>query len=67
MLCEAKETTKADSRRTKVGLGKKEFCAGLNLVALSRVKILDGLMIVDKVDYSRVKKLGGAALKERKE
>jgi hypothetical protein len=28
-------------------------------VALSRVKVLDRIMLVDQVDYSRVQKLGG--------
>jgi hypothetical protein len=32
---------------------------GLTFVVLSRVKALDGIMIVDQVDYSRVQKLGG--------
>ena len=31
-------------------------------VALSRVKSMAGIMIIDKIDYSRVKKLGGKHL-----
>ena len=38
----------------------------MTFVALSRVKDLGGLMILDSLDYSRVKNLGGAALSERK-
>ena len=45
--------------RIKLGLGKREFSTGLTFVALSRVKALDGITIVDEVDHSRVRKLGG--------
>ncbi len=51
--------------RARIGLGAKEFCSGLTFVALSRVKALDTLMLVDKVDYSRVQKLGGKGLQQR--
>ena len=49
----------------KIGLGKKEFCSGLTFVALSRVKALSGLMLVEPVDFSRVQHLGGKGLRER--
>jgi hypothetical protein len=45
--------------RIELGLGKREFSTGLTFVALSWVKTLDGIMIVDHIDYSRVQKLGG--------
>ncbi|KAJ3774232.1 hypothetical protein FB446DRAFT_490324 [Lentinula raphanica] len=48
----------------KIGLGLKEFCAGLTFVALSRVQDLEGF-VVDQVDFSRVKKLCGLAFSER--
>ena len=51
--------------RIKVGLGKKEFSTGLTFVALSRVKTSDGIMIVDRLDFSRVQKLGGKHLQYR--
>lgn len=51
--------------RTKIGLGKREFCSGLTFVALSRVRIIQDLMLVENVDYSRVQKLGGKGLQER--
>lgn len=51
--------------RIKLGLGKREFATGLTFVALSRVKTLDCLMIVDPLHYSRVHKLGGKHLKYR--
>jgi len=52
--------------RIKLGLGKKEFSTGLTFVALSRVKALDDIsMIVNRVDYSRVQKLGGKHLQYR--
>ncbi|OBZ66500.1 hypothetical protein A0H81_13517 [Grifola frondosa] len=49
----------------RVGLGSTEFCSGLTFVALSRAKALNGLMLIDHVDYSRVKKLGGKGLQLR--
>jgi hypothetical protein len=50
--------------KIKLGLGKKEFSAGL---ALSRVRTADGIMIVDRLDFSRVhwQKLGGKHLQHR--
>ena len=45
--------------RIKLSLGKREFSTGLTFVALSQVKALDSIMIVDHIDYSRVQKLGG--------
>jgi hypothetical protein len=51
--------------RIKLGLGKKEFSTGLTFVALSRVKKPDGIMIVDRLDFSRVQKLGGKHLQHR--
>jgi len=51
--------------RIKVGLGKREFSTGLTFVALSRVKALEGIMIVGQVDYSRVRKLGGKHMQYR--
>lgn len=43
----------------------KDFCVGLSFVALSRVTRLSDIMLVEKVDYTRVKSLGGTALQER--
>ena len=51
-------------RRIKLGLGK-EFSTGLTFVALSRVRTSDGIMIVDRLDFSRVQKLGGKHLQHR--
>jgi len=51
--------------RIKVGLGKKEFSTGLTFVALSRVKTPDSIMIIDRLDFSRVQKLGGKHLQYR--
>ncbi|KAI1783638.1 hypothetical protein LXA43DRAFT_850307, partial [Ganoderma leucocontextum] len=42
--------------RARIGLGRTEFCSGLTFVALSRVKSLDTLALVEKIDYSRVQK-----------
>ncbi|KAJ3865511.1 hypothetical protein EV359DRAFT_63072 [Lentinula novae-zelandiae] len=50
-----------------LGLGKKEFSTSLTLVVLSRVKALSGILLVENVDYSRVKKLGGTSLAHRLE
>lgn len=43
--------------KIKLGLGEKEFSAGLTFVALSRVKDLDSIMFVEGFDWMRVKKL----------
>jgi hypothetical protein len=51
--------------RIRLGLGKREFSTGLTFVALSRVKALDCIMVVDHVDYSRVQKLGGKHMQHR--
>ena len=51
--------------RIKLGLGKKEFSTGLTFVALSRVKTSDSIMIVERLDFSRVQKLGGKHLQYR--
>ena len=51
--------------RAWIGLGRTEFCSGLTFVALSRAKSLDTLVLVEKVDYSRVQKLGGRNLQFR--
>ncbi|THV07120.1 hypothetical protein K435DRAFT_848467 [Dendrothele bispora CBS 962.96] len=37
--------------KVQIDLGKKEFCVGLTFVALSRVKDLGGLMILNSSDY----------------
>jgi len=50
--------------KIKLGLGK-EFSTGLTFVALSRVRTPDGIMIVDRLDFSRVQKLGGKHLQHR--
>ena len=50
--------------RSKVGLGK-EFSTGLTFVALSRAKTSNGIMIIDRIDFSRVQKLGGKHLQYR--
>jgi len=42
------------------------FSSGLTFVALSRVKPLDSIIIVDQVDYSRVQKLGGNQTAKRR-
>ena len=46
----------------KTGLRKKEFSTGLTFVALSQVKTSNGIMIVDRLDFLRVQKLGGKHL-----
>lgn len=38
---------------------------GLTFVALSRAKSMAGIMIIHKIDYSRVQKLGGKNLQHR--
>ena len=39
--------------KIKLGLGKREISTGLTFVGLSRVKALDGIMIVDQSTGSR--------------
>jgi len=51
--------------RIKLGLGKREFSTGLTFVGLSRVKAIDGIMMVDQVDCSRVRALGGKHMQYR--
>jgi ATP-dependent exoDNAse (exonuclease V) alpha subunit len=51
--------------RIKLGLGKREFSTGLTFVALSRVRSLDSIAMIEQVDYSRVYKLGGKHMKHR--
>lgn len=46
-------------KKIKLGLGKQEFSPGLTFVALSWVKGIDNIMLLDQVDYSRVQALGG--------
>jgi len=48
--------------RIRLGLGHKEFSCGLTFVALSRVTSLDGLLFIEKLDWERVRKLGGKFL-----
>ena len=52
-------------KKIKLGLGKREFSTGLTFVALSRVKALDCIMLIDQVDYYRVQKLGGKHMQHR--
>ena len=51
--------------KVRLGLGSREFATGLTFVALSRVKQLDDILLMDNVDYSRVRKLGGKFLQYR--
>jgi len=51
--------------RIRLGLGKKEFSCGLTFVALSRVTSLDGLLFIEKLNWERVKNLGGKFLQLR--
>lgn len=51
--------------RVRIGLGPREFQAGLTFVALSRVKSLTDLLLLEPVDFSCVRKLGGQNLEER--
>jgi ATP-dependent exoDNAse (exonuclease V) alpha subunit len=51
--------------RIRLGLGPKEFSCGLTFVALSRVTSLNGLLFIEKLDWERVKKLGGKFLQLR--
>jgi hypothetical protein len=53
--------------RIRLGLGTKEFSCGLTFVALSRVPSLNGLLYIEKLDWERVKKLGGKFLQLRLE
>ena len=41
-----------------VNIGKKEFCAGLTFVAISRVRRLSDLLFQETFDYKRVANLG---------
>ncbi|PPQ84045.1 hypothetical protein CVT24_007546 [Panaeolus cyanescens] len=45
--------------KIKLGLGPREFSFGLTFVALSRVRSLDDIMLVEQLDYQRVSGLGG--------
>ena len=51
--------------RVWIGLERTEFCSSLMFVALSRAKSLDTLVLVKKVDYSHVQKLGRRNLQFR--
>ena len=51
--------------KIKLGLGKKEFSTGLTFVALSHMKSMAVIMIIDQIDYSQVQKLGGKHLQHR--
>jgi hypothetical protein len=53
--------------RIRLGLGKKEVSSGLTSVALSRVTSLSSLLFIEKLDWERVKKLGGKFLQLRLE
>lgn len=52
--------------RVRIGLGPCEFQAGLTFVALSHVKSLTDFLLIGPVDFSRVRKLGGQKLEERR-
>ncbi|KJA21972.1 hypothetical protein HYPSUDRAFT_113126, partial [Hypholoma sublateritium FD-334 SS-4] len=52
-------------KKIKLGLIKREFSTGLTFVALSRVKGIEDIMLVDQVDYSRVRALGGKHMQYR--
>lgn len=52
-------------KKIKLGLGSREFSTGLTFVALSRVKEIDDIMLVDQVDFSRVRSLGGKHMQYR--
>lgn len=43
----------------RIALGSKEFSTGLTFVALSRVRTINDLALIETVDYNRVKNLGG--------
>lgn len=62
--CDGAQITRFDSGTCSHRVGN-EFCAGLTFVALSRAKSLDGFMLLDQVNFSRVEKLGGKGLDER--
>ena len=51
--------------RIRLGLGKKEFPCGLTFVALFRVTSLDRLLFIEKLNWERVKNLGGKFLQLR--
>jgi hypothetical protein len=48
----------------RIGLGKRGFCAGLTLVALSRATTITGIMFDEHFDYSCMQNLGGDSLVE---
>jgi len=51
-----------DLARTDTALRPKEVSCRLTFVALSRVTSLKGLLFIEKLDWERVKKLGGKFL-----
>ena len=53
--------------RIRLGLVPKEFSCGLTFVTLFRVTSLNGLLFIEKLDWARVKKLGGKFLQLRLE
>jgi hypothetical protein len=53
--------------RIRLGLGTREFSCSLTFVALSRVTSLNGFLFIEKMDWERVKKLGGKFLQLRLE
>ncbi|KZT65404.1 hypothetical protein DAEQUDRAFT_731448, partial [Daedalea quercina L-15889] len=50
--------------RACIGLGSRGFCLGLTFVALSRAHTLESLMLLDKIDYTGVRWLGGKVLEQ---
>ena len=48
--------------RIRLGLGPEEFSCGLTFVALSCITSLNGLLFIEKLDWTRVKKLCGKFL-----
>jgi hypothetical protein len=51
--------------RIRLGLGTKKFSCGLTFVALTRVTSINGFLLIEKLDWERVKKLGGTFLQLR--